>query len=80
MMLYTIRWQYNRLNYLKNTTKKLYHDINGSLVIVKLVMESLKDSPVVNDNTSIQYHDLINILEEGVHQMEQSFKYWDDRI
>lgn len=80
VMLYIIGWQYNRLNDIKNITKKLHHDINTSLVIAKLAIEGLNDSPVVNDSTPAQYHDLMNILEEGIHQIEKSFKHWDGCI
>lgn len=76
----TIQWQHNRLNHIKNKADKFYHDINSSLVITKLSIESLKDWSTTNKNTPSEHDDLINMLEEGVNQIELSFRHWDSRI
>lgn len=76
----TIQWQHKRLNRLKNKADKFYHDINSSLVITKLSIESLKDWSITNKNTPSERDDLINILEEGVSQIELSFRHWDSCI
>ena len=77
---YTIQRQHKQLNHLKNKADKFYHDINSSLVITKLTIESLKDWPITNKNTPSERDDLINMLEESVSQIELSFRYWDSRI
>ena len=75
-----VQWQHNQLNRIKNRADKLYHDINSSLVITKLSIESLKDCVIKNRNTLSEHGDLINILEEGVSQIELSFRHWDKCI
>lgn len=76
----TIQWQYRQLNRFKNKADKFYHDINSSLVITKLTIESLKYLPITNKNTPSERDDLLSILEEGISQIELSFRHWDSRI
>lgn len=77
---WTIQWQHKQLSRLKNKADKFYHDINSSLVITKLTIESLKDWSIKNKNTPSAHDDLLNILEEGVSQIELSFRHWDNCI
>ena len=76
--IYTIQWQYRRLNQIKHTADKCYHDINSSLVIAKLAIENLKDKSVVD--TQSEQNELVNILEESIQQIELGFRYWDSCI
>lgn len=69
----TIFYQHKKLNVIKRKTDDLYHDINSSLIIVKLTLESLKESSMEDT----QYTALINTLEEGATQIESSFRHWD---
>lgn len=76
----TIQRQHKQLNRIKKKTEEFYHDMNSSLVITKLTIESLKDWPITNKNTPSECDDLINILEESVSQIELSFRHWDSFI
>lgn len=72
--------QRNKLNAIKNQTEKLHHDISSSLVIIKLTLENLKDFPLENkEKNSVQQPSLIslvNLLEEGLRGVEDSFRHW----
>ena len=64
-----------KLNAIHLKTEELYHDINSSLVIFKLTLDSLKDlSLEIHKDNLIS---LINSLDESVHHMEKSFRHWN---
>lgn len=70
--------QNRKLKTIKNKAHDLHHDINSSLVILKLTIESLKDIPIgstLTEGTSLI--SLISLIEEGVSQIEGSFRHWN---
>ncbi|WP_425169686.1 hypothetical protein [Legionella sp.] len=64
-----------KLKTIQTKSDRLYHDINSSLVIFKLTLESLKDFSFENqENDPIS---LIEALEESIGYMEESFRHWN---
>ena len=76
---FKIQCQHKQLRHIKRKSDEFYHDINSSLVITKLTIESLKDWSITNKKTPSEHNNLIHILEEGVNQIELSFRHWDSR-
>jgi hypothetical protein len=72
-----IFYQHKKLTVIKRKTDDLYHDINSSLIIVQLTLESLKELTMEDIGDSSQHASLISALEEGTTQIEGSFCHWD---
>ena len=72
--------QNRKLKTIKNKAHDLHHDINSSLVILKLTIDSLKDIPLESQNNTLtegtRLISLISLVEEGVSQIEGSFRHW----
>jgi len=75
--------QTRKLKAIKNRVDDLYHDINSSLVTLKLTIDSLKDISLEDtDYVPIERSSLVslvNLVEEGVSQIESSFRHWNMR-
>ncbi len=73
--------QNRKLKTIKNKADDLHHDINSSLVTLKLTIESLKDIPLEGQNNTLTEApglvSLISLVEEGVSQIEGSFRHWN---
>ena len=78
---YFVFHQNRKLKSIKNKAHDLYHDINSSIVILKLTIESLKDIPLESQNNAVTEApglvSLISLVEEGVSQIEGSFRHWN---
>ena len=80
---YALYYNNKKIKNINNKTNVLYHDINGSLVIAKLIMESLRDFSLnqdVRENQHIKKLDLsllINNLDEAISQINKSFDHWN---
>lgn len=79
--IYFVHHQNRKLKIIKNKVDDLHHDINSSLVIIKLTIESLKDIPLESQNNALIESpglvSLISLVEEGVSQIEGSFRHWN---
>lgn len=74
LALFYVSYRIFKAMKLKNDA--LYHDINSSLIVLKLAVDSFKDFSLEFQGDN-KINSLINVLEEGITQMDESFRTWD---
>lgn len=78
-----IYYQKKELKSIKTKTNQLYHDINSSLVILKLTLENLDDISAKEKErqnyftTPSNLISLVEVFSEGVGELEKSFRHWN---
>lgn len=63
-----------KLKAIKVKNEEFYHDLNSSLVVFKLTLESLNDFSLEIRTSKLT--SLLTLLDENICNIEESFSHW----